>query len=143
MLGVNRVIIAGNLTSDPEMTECNNGTKVTEFTVALNRVYKDKNGEKREETCFMLCVAYGRKAENIHEYFYKGRPIFVEGILKQDRWEKDGKKFNRIKIGVDNFRFLDARRAEEQVEVEAETEAGTEVELTELTPGVEDYDFAS
>jgi single-strand DNA-binding protein len=104
---LNKVIIYGNLTRDPELKSLPSGGQVATFGVATNRTFKDKNGQKQETTEFHNIVAFGRTAEVIGQYFKKGRPIFVEGRLQTRSWDdKDsGKKQYRTEIVLENFQF--------------------------------------
>ena len=89
----NKVLIMGNLTRDPELRYIPSGAAVANFTVAVNRTYKDTAGEKKEEVSFVRVVVWGKMAEVCGEYLSKGRPVFVEGRLKSRNWEaQDGQK---------------------------------------------------
>ncbi len=104
---LNKVLLSGNLTRDPELKALPSGGSVANFSIATNRVYKDKNGAKQEATEFHNVVAFGRTAEVIGQYMKKGRPIYVEGRLQTRSWEgkEDGKKQYRTEIVVDTFQF--------------------------------------
>jgi single-strand DNA-binding protein len=104
---LNKAILYGNLTRDPELKALPSGQNVCSFGVATNRTYKDKNGAKQEATEFHNIVAFGRTADVIAQYFKKGRPIYVEGRIQTRSWEskEDGKKQYRTEIVVDNFQF--------------------------------------
>lgn len=102
---LNKVILYGNLTRDPELKALPSGGQVANFGVATNRSYKDKNGAKQEATEFHNVVAFGRTAEVIGQYFKKGRPIYVEGRLQTRSWEADGKKNYRTEIVLETFQF--------------------------------------
>ena len=107
MVSFNRVIIAGNLTRDPETRFIPSGTAVTEFSVAVNSRYKSKSSnEFREEVSYFDIVVFGKMGENCAEYLAKGRAVLVEGRLRQRRWEQDGMKRNKIEILADNVQFL-------------------------------------
>lgn len=110
-MNVNKVFIAGNLTRDPALSYLPNGnTAVVEFGVAVNRKWRDKSGEQKEEVCFVDCRSYAKTAETINQYLTKGKPIFVEGRLKFDSWEaKDGSKRSKLYVIVDNFQFVGGR----------------------------------
>jgi single-strand DNA-binding protein len=102
------VILAGNLTRDPQLSYLPSGTPVCEFGLAINRKWKaQQTGEMREETCFVDCRAFGRQAETLNQYMSKGRPLLVEGRLKYDQWEgKDGQKRSKLSVVTDTFQFL-------------------------------------
>ncbi|MDR1817960.1 MAG: single-stranded DNA-binding protein [Puniceicoccales bacterium] len=111
MASFNKVILAGNLTRDPELKSFANGTTVTKLGLAINRTYIDKNGERREEVLFVDVDAFGKQAETISRYFSKGRPILVEGRLKLDTWDDKNTGEKRSKLGVvlETFSFLDGK----------------------------------
>lgn len=105
MANYNRVILAGNLTRDPELRYTPSGTAVAKFAIAVNRKYKEN-----DETSFFDIVYFGKPAEIIAEYMKKGRPILVEGRLQQNRWETDdGQKRSKIEVVGENFQFLGGR----------------------------------
>ena len=104
---LNKVLLYGNLTRDPELKALPSGSQVAEFGVATNRTYKDKEGNKKEEVDFHNIVAFGRTAEVIKQYLVKGRPIFIEGRIRTRSWEaKDGTgKRYKTEIVLENFQF--------------------------------------
>jgi len=108
MANFNRVILAGNITRDPELSYTAGNTAICKFGLAINRKWRDKNsGENREETCFVDCTAFGRTAEIINQYFGKGRPILVEGRLNFRQWEaQDGSKRSKLDVVVESFDFI-------------------------------------
>jgi single-strand DNA-binding protein len=112
-VSVNKVMLIGNLTRDPELRYTPQGSAVCEFAVALNSSYTNKQtGQRVEEVSFIDIVAWARTAEICAEYLKKGRQVFVEGRLKQDRWESpEGKKQSKIRVVADNVQFLGARPA--------------------------------
>ena len=113
MASYNRVILMGNLTRDPQGgTLPNSGTAVCEFGLAVNRTWKDADGNPREELLFIDCTAFGRQAETLGKYLKKGRPIHVEGRLKLDRWEQDGQPRSKVRVIVEQFRFVDSAKAQ-------------------------------
>ena len=104
---LNKVLLIGNLTRDPELRYIPSGSAVATFTVAVNRVYKDQAGEKKEQTSFIRVVVWGRRAEVCGEYLSKGSPVFVEGRLQSRDWEtQDGQKRNTVEVIADNIQFL-------------------------------------
>ncbi|MDZ4828986.1 MAG: single-stranded DNA-binding protein [Phycisphaerae bacterium] len=110
MANLNKVMIMGNLTRDVELKQIPNGQQVAQIGLALNRRFKTKEGEDREEVTFVDCEAWGRQAEVIAQYMSKGKPIFIEGRLKLDTWEdKDGKKQSKMRVVVEDFQFIGAR----------------------------------
>lgn len=109
-MNYNRIILAGNLTRDPAMSYLPSQTAVVEFGLAVNRKWKSKDGQQKEETCFIDCQAFGKTAETMQEYLTKGRCVLVEGRLKFDQWEgKDGTKRSKHRVVVDNFQFIGGR----------------------------------
>ena len=111
MPNLNKVMLMGNLTRDPEIKYTPKGTAIANFGIAVNRTYTPEGGEKREEVTFIDLEAFGRTAEIIGEYFKKGRPIFIEGRLKLDQWDDKttGKKMSKLRVVVDSFEFLGSR----------------------------------
>ncbi len=104
---LNKAFLYGNLTRDPELKALPSGIKVTNFALATNRTYKDKDGNKKETTEFHNVVAFGKQAELIQQYLKKGRGIFVEGRLQTRSWDDkttNTKKY-RTEVIVENFQF--------------------------------------
>jgi single-strand DNA-binding protein len=120
MANFNKVLLMGNLTRDPQLSYLPSQTAVVEFGLAVNRRWTSKDGDSRQETCFVDCRAFGRQAENINKYLTKGRALFVEGRLTFDTWTaQDGTKRSKHRVTVENFQFLSsptARQAEGAVE---------------------------
>lgn len=109
MASLNRVFLMGNLTRDPELRYVPSGTAVTTFTIAVNRVYVNQAGEKKEEVCFMRVVVWGRRAEVCGEYLFKGSPVFVEGRLQSRSWEdQNGQKRSTVEVIASNVQFMGA-----------------------------------
>lgn len=106
MANVNKVILIGNLTRDPESRITPSGAVVCEFPLALNRNWTSKQGDKRDETCFIDVVCWAKTAENCGKYLKKGRQTYVEGRLTQDRWEKNGQKRSKIRVTAERVQFL-------------------------------------
>lgn len=114
MANLNKVLMIGRLTRDPEIRYTPAGVAVTEFGLAVNRNYTMPNGEKREETCFVDVNVWGKRGETAKEYLKKGRQVFIEGRLDFHSWEgQDGQKRSKHRIVVDTFQFLDSGRREE------------------------------
>lgn len=111
MASFNKVIIAGNLTRDPELRYTPKGTAVARITLAVNRTFTSgEGGEKKEEVSFVDIDVWGRQAEVISQYMKKGRPLLVEGRLKQDTWEDKNtkQKQSKLKVVLESFSFLDS-----------------------------------
>jgi single-strand DNA-binding protein len=110
MANFNKVLLVGNLTRDPELKHTPSNQTVAAIGIAVNRQYTTKDGEKREETTFVDCEAWGRQAEVMAQYLAKGRPVLLEGRLKLDQWQdKDGNNRSKLKVVIENFQFLGSR----------------------------------
>lgn len=107
MRGFSKAIITGNLTRDPELRTTPNGASVCSFSVAVNRVYRDSNGEQKEDVSFIDCSAWGKLGEMISQYAKKGSGVLVSGRLDQRSWEDktSGQKRSRVEIVVEDFNF--------------------------------------
>jgi len=111
MASFNKVILVGNLTRDPELRYTPKGTAVARITLAVNRTYTSgEGGEKKEEVSFVDVDIWGRQAEVISQYMKKGRPLLVEGRLKQDTWEDKNtkQKQSKLKVVLESFSFIDS-----------------------------------
>ena len=113
MASMNRVFLAGNLTRDPEVRYTPAGKAVGDLRLAVSRQFTGTDGQTREETCFVNVVVWGRQAETCGQYLAKGSPALVEGRLQYDEWEKDGQKFNRLRVVADRVQFIGAPRKAE------------------------------
>lgn len=110
MANLNKVFLMGRLTRDPEVRFTPQGIPVAELGVAVNRTWRDPNGETHEETCFVDITAWRNQAQTIEKYLRKGSPIFVEGRLQFSSWEnKDGEKRSKLRVQMENFQFLDSK----------------------------------
>jgi len=111
MANLNKVMLMGNLTRDPEVRYTPKGTAVAELGMAINRIYSAENGEKREETTFVDVTLWGRTAEIAGEYLKKGRPVFIEGRLQLDTWDdkQTGQKRSKLKIVGEGMQLLGSR----------------------------------
>jgi len=112
MPNLNKVMLMGNLTRDPELRYTPNNTAVANLGMAINRTWFNKQtNEKQEETTFVDLEAWGRTAEVLNQYLKKGRPLYVEGRLKLDTWQdkESGGNRSKLKIVVETFEFLDSR----------------------------------
>ncbi|MEM7697202.1 MAG: single-stranded DNA-binding protein [Verrucomicrobiota bacterium] len=115
-LNLNTVTIAGHLTRDPELRRTTNGTAVTEIGVATNRRYTDSSGQQHEDVYYATITFWGRAAETIEKHFHKGKPIYVEGYLKNEEWtdRESGAKRSATRIVAKTFQFLpDGKRPSE------------------------------
>lgn len=109
MSSYNKVILMGHLTADPDLKYTPGGTAITTFTIAINRKWKGADGELKEEVDFIDCKGFGGMAETISNHIAKGNPIFVEGRLTIERWEKDGEKKSRARVVVERFQFIGSK----------------------------------
>ncbi|MFO1066150.1 MAG: single-stranded DNA-binding protein [Pirellulales bacterium] len=109
MVSYNRVILMGNLTRDIQLRYTPGGTPVTEVGLAVNDRRKGQNGEWIDETTFVDVTFWGRTAEVAAEYLSKGSPVFVEGRLKLDTWEKEGQKHSKLRVVCDRMQLIGAR----------------------------------
>jgi single-strand DNA-binding protein len=110
MPNLNKVMLMGNLTRDPELRYLPSNMAVVNIGLAINRRWKNQQGESQEDTTFVDCEAFGRTAEVINQYLKKGRPIYIEGRLKLDQWQdRDGNNRSRMKVVVESFEFIDSR----------------------------------
>ena len=98
---MNIVILKGNVTRDPALSYLPSQTAVCEFGMAVNEKYKDK-----EKTGFFELTIFGKRADVVQKYVHKGDPLLIRGKLDFQQWEKDGKKFSKVKIIVEDFEFL-------------------------------------
>lgn len=108
-VAINRVMVAGHLTRDPQVRFLPSEQAVANFGLAVNRKYKGNDGQMKEEVTFIDIEAWGRTAELVGQYLTKGRACFIEGRLKFDSWDdKDGQKKSKLKVVADNVQFLDS-----------------------------------
>ena len=125
MANFNKVILAGNLTRDPEMRYTPKGTAVARIGLAINRTWKSETGETKEEVTFVDVEAFGRQAEVIAQYMKKGRPFLVEGRLKLDQWEDKNthQKQSKLKVVLEGFSFIDSNRGDSTAPASTRTAA--------------------
>jgi single-strand DNA-binding protein len=119
--GFNKVILMGNLTRDPETRSTPSGQSVTSFSLAVNRTWRNQNGETQESVSYINCVAWGKPGEIIAQYVGKGRPLLVSGRLDQRSWDdkETGQKRSIIEVIVEDFNFIDSRGGDGAVSVSA------------------------
>ncbi len=111
MANLNKVLLIGRLTRDPELRYTPSGTPLCEFGLAVNRFFKGKDGSRQEETTFVDVTAWSRTAELANQYLKKGRQAFVEGYLKFDQWTTpEGQKRSKLSVVADSLQFLDSNR---------------------------------
>jgi single-strand DNA-binding protein len=105
----NLVVLMGNLTRDPELRATSNGQSVCNFSLALNRSYKDASGNWQEATDYIDVIAWGPLGERVQQYVTKGRPVLVSGRLQNRTWEQDGQKRNKVEVVAQDVTFLGGR----------------------------------
>jgi single-strand DNA-binding protein len=110
MANFNKVILAGNLTRDPELRYTPKGTAIAKIGLAINRRWKNETGEMKEETTFVDVDAFGKTAETVGQFLKKGRPILIEGRLRYQTWEdkQSGQKKSKLGVVLETFQFLDS-----------------------------------
>ncbi len=137
MANLNKVLLMGNLTRDPELRYAPNGTAVTTFTIAMGRVFNSATGEKKEDVCYVRVVCWAKLAQICGEYLFKGRPVFVEGRLQSRSWQaQDGSKRNTLEVVAQNVQFLGKGRGQDQ----QTKEPGLETPGEEMVAGLEGLD---
>lgn len=118
-VSLNKVLIAGNLTRQPEVRPLGNDKSVTSFGIAINERYTAKDGEKRENVTFLDVEAWNKTGELCAQYLDKGSPVFIDGKLKLDSWEdKDGQKRTKLKVVAENVQFLSVGKKEDTGPIE-------------------------
>jgi single-strand DNA-binding protein len=102
---LNKALLYGNLTRDPELRSLPSGMNVVNFSIATNRTFKDRDGKKQEQTDFHNVVVFGRQADTVNQYLKKGSSVFVEGRMQTRSWEKEGQKMYRTEVVADRVQF--------------------------------------
>ena len=128
MANLNKVLLIGNLTKDPEMRYTPQGTAVVNLRLAVNRKFRNKNQELKEETCFITVVVWDKQAEACNQYLHKGSPVFIEGRLQSRSWEDNaGQKRNVIEVRAERLQFLGTPpKAEPVIEESAPEQPSTQ-----------------
>jgi single-strand DNA-binding protein len=107
MANFNKVLLIGNLTKDPELRYTPQGTAVVNLRLAVNRKFRDRNQEWKDEVCYVTAVVWDKQAETCNQYLHKGSPVFVEGRLQSRSWEDNaGQKRNTIEVRAERVQFL-------------------------------------
>jgi single-strand DNA-binding protein len=111
MANFNKVILAGNLTRDPELRYTPKGVAIAKLGLAINRSWKNEAGETKEEVTFVDVDSFGRQAEVIAQYLKKGRPVLIEGRLRLDQWDdkQTGQKRSKLGVVLESFSFIDSK----------------------------------
>lgn len=129
---LNKALIYGNITRDPELKALPSGQNVCSFSVATNRTYKDRDGKKQEQTDFHNIVCFGKTADNVAQYMKKGSAIFVEGRIQTRSWEKDGEKKYRTEIVAEQVQFGPKREGTVSVSKNETADEGAEIGSEEI-----------
>ena len=140
MASFNRVLLIGNLTKDPELRYTPSGTAVANLRLAVNSTFKDQAGQRKEETCFVTIVAWGRQAETCNQYLKKGRAVFVEGRLIYRSWEAEGKTRSTMEVRADRVQFLGGPGGPGRPREEAEAAPAQPLEPETVPEGDADAD---
>jgi single-strand DNA-binding protein len=111
MASYNKIILLGNLTRDPQLSYLPSQTPVCEIGLAVNNKWRDKDGQQREDVCFIDCRCVGKQAETLNQYMSKGRQILVEGRLELDTWESGGQKRSKHRVWIQSFQFVDKQES--------------------------------
>jgi single-strand DNA-binding protein len=143
-VSLNRVMLIGNVGTDPEMRFTPSGNPVTSFRVATSRVYTTSEGERRQETEWFTVVAWKKQAESCNQFLTKGQRVYIEGSLRTRSWEgRDGQKRVTVEVIANRVLFLDRQAVAplpgEEAPVEATVEAAVEASEEEVAP--EDLPF--
>lgn len=125
-MSLNRVILTGRLTRDPEFRASQSGVGVAKITVAVDNFYK-----KEKKTSFIDCTGFGKTAELLRDYFKKGSPIGIDGALHQENWEKDGEKKSKIVIYIEKIDFIGAGKEKPENEKKGSSDKSFNKKQTE------------
>ncbi len=137
MPNLNKVMLMGHLTRDPELKYTQNNNSLCAFGLATSRKWRNQAGEMQEETCFVDLEAWGKTGEAINQYVSKGHPLYVEGRLKLDQWEdKEGNKRSKLKVVVERFEFLKSRDQGQQHRTPDYTRPQAEPQQAEQGPAL-------
>ena len=129
MPNYNRVILIGILTRDPELRILKGETSVCHVGLAINRVYRNQNGDKQEEVTFVDCEAWRSNAETIAKYLTKGSPIHIEGRLRLDQWiDKEEQKHSKLKVVIERFQFVKSMSEQKTEEPSAANAVDDQIE---------------
>ncbi|MBM3142092.1 MAG: single-stranded DNA-binding protein [Chloroflexi bacterium] len=127
MVSLTKIMLIGNLGSDPEMHFTPSGTPVTSFSIATNRVYTAPDGERKQETEWFRVTAWRKQAESCNQFLTKGQRVYVEGSLRTRTWEdRDGQRRTTLEVNADRVLFLDRQAVAPLPGEEAPVEAGEE-----------------
>ena len=133
-MNLNQVVIAGRLGKDPEKAYTANNTAITKLNIAVSSSYKTAGGERRDSVEWIYATAFGKTAENLYKYFVKGKPVYIEGRLRTEKWtdKQTGQERSRLSVIVDRFHFFPINtkddiqhRRENVIEPGGDSEFGT------------------
>jgi len=144
MPNLNKVMLIGRLTRDPDLRYAANGLGICKLGLAVNRSWHDKSGEKRrEETTFIDVDAFGKQAETLGQYLQKGKSVYVEGRLKLDSWEdkQTGQKRTKLGVALESFQFIDGGGESSGVTPRSQDNALAPSESTASASGDDDIPF--
>lgn len=131
MANFNKVLLVGNLTKDPELRYTPQGTAVVNLRLATNRRFKDRNGEQKEEACFVTVVVWDKQAETCNQYLRKGRSVLIEGRLQSRSWEdSSGQKRNVLEVRAERVQFLGPPGQQAKVSEELKTPVSAPEEVS-------------
>jgi len=134
MASFNKVLLVGNLTKDPELRYTPQGIAVVNLRLAVNRRYRDKNQEIKEEVCFVTAVVWNKQAETCNQYLHKGSPILVEGRLQSRSWEDNsGQKRSVLEVRAERVQFLGAAPSKGAAEPSSEEQPQAQEPPVETT----------
>lgn len=134
---LNKAILVGNLTKDPELRALPNGTSTASFSIATNRVWKDKDGSRQEATDYHDVVVFGKQAESVHQYLKKGSSVLVEGRMQTRSWESEGVKKYRTEVVADKVQFgprPEKKEVEEEPKEKRESAPRVEYPTEDINP---------
>ena len=136
MANFNKALLIGNLTKDPELRYTPQGTAVVNLRLAVNRRFRDRNQETKEEVCFLTVVVWDKQAESCNQFLHKGSPVFVEGRLQSRSWEDNaGQKRNVLEVRAERVQFLSAAPAKTAVAEISQDERAPEASTEETWLG--------
>lgn len=136
---LNKAMVYGNLTRDPELKALPSGMNVCSMSIATNRVYNDRDGNRQEATDYHNIVVFGKQAENSAKYLTKGNGVYVEGHLQTRSWEKDGQKQYRTEIVADRVQFGPKNGSSAATGVQAAAATSSASAAEDKTPAVPNY----
>ena len=113
-MSINKVVISGNLTRDPELRQTAGGMSILAFGVAVNDRRRNQQGEWTDYANFIDCTVFGARAESLSRYLTKGTKVVIEGKLRWSQWERDGQKRSKIEVIVDDLDFMSSRNGGSQ-----------------------------